>query len=101
MTEQARLIDDVGDTARWVAYHRALESERPDALFRDPYARQLAGERGRRIADGMPRLPWSHPGARGLTWGLAMRTKAYDDFILRAIAELDADAVVNLAAGLD
>jgi methyltransferase (TIGR00027 family) len=101
VTEQAHLIEDVGDTARWVAYHRALESERPDPLFRDPYARRLAGERGRRIADGMPKLPWAYPGARGLTWGLAVRTRAYDDFICRAVTELDADAVVNLAAGLD
>ncbi len=27
------------------AYYRALESERPDAIFRDPYARRLAGKR--------------------------------------------------------
>jgi hypothetical protein len=33
----ARLLEDVSDTARWVAYYRALESERPDALFRDPW----------------------------------------------------------------
>jgi O-methyltransferase involved in polyketide biosynthesis len=33
----------VSDTALWVAMYRALESERPDALFRDPWARHLAG----------------------------------------------------------
>ncbi|MGD0484992.1 MAG: hypothetical protein ABSB58_10150, partial [Gemmatimonadales bacterium] len=36
-------IEHVSDTARWVAVHRAMESERPDALFRDPFARRLAG----------------------------------------------------------
>src|SRR2546422_199488 len=41
-------ITHVSDTARWVALYRAMESERPDALFRDPYARRLAGERGER-----------------------------------------------------
>ncbi len=33
----------VSDTALWVAMYRALEWERPDALVRDPWARQLAG----------------------------------------------------------
>ena len=31
-------VRGVSDTARWVAYFRALETQRPDALFRDPYA---------------------------------------------------------------
>lgn len=38
-------ITNVADTAFWVAVARAHESERPDALFHDPYARLLAGER--------------------------------------------------------
>src|SRR5438094_820564 len=38
-------IRDVSDTALWVAIYRAQESERKDALFNDPYARRLAGER--------------------------------------------------------
>ena len=48
--------DDVSDTARWVAYYRGLESERPDALFHDPWARRLAGERGRQMAERMAKL---------------------------------------------
>ncbi|MGA7123687.1 MAG: class I SAM-dependent methyltransferase [Polyangiaceae bacterium] len=96
-----RLIEDVADTARWVAFHRALESERPDALFNDPFARRLAGERGRRIAENMPSLPFAHPGTRGLTWGLSVRTKVFDELILDSIRSLDANAVLNVAAGLD
>ena len=44
-------IENVSDTARWVAVYRAMESERPDALFRDPYARgrRLAGAKGDEI----------------------------------------------------
>ena len=42
----------ISDTAHWVAFYRALESERPDALFHDPFARRLAGVRGARIAVG-------------------------------------------------
>jgi len=42
----ANPISSVSDTARWVALYRAMESDRPDALFRDPYARRLAGAAG-------------------------------------------------------
>jgi methyltransferase (TIGR00027 family) len=95
------LIEDVSDTARWVAFHRALESERPDALFRDPFARRLAGERGKQIAEGMPALPLNRPGPRGLAGVLAVRTKVFDEMILDSIQAIEADAVLNLAAGLD
>jgi O-methyltransferase involved in polyketide biosynthesis len=33
------LIANVSDTSFWVAHYRAVESERPDALFRDPLAK--------------------------------------------------------------
>jgi methyltransferase (TIGR00027 family) len=86
-------IDDVTDTARWVAYFRALESERPDALFRDHHARRLAGDRGREIAEGLPKGP--------LSWSIAIRTKVFDELILEAIQAREVRTVVNLAAGLD
>ena len=44
------LIRNVSDTARWVAYYRAVESERPDALFHDPFARRLAGDFGEAVS---------------------------------------------------
>jgi len=86
-------ISNVSDTARWVAVYRARESARPDALFRDPYAQLLAGERGQAIAALMPRQARSG-------WPLIARTKLMDDLILAAIAQ-GCDCVVNLAAGLD
>jgi methyltransferase (TIGR00027 family) len=95
------LMEDVSDTARWVAFHRALESERPDALFVDPFARRLAGERGRRIAEDMPTVAGSHPGPRGLASPLAVRTKSFDEMILDSVQSIGANAVLNLAAGLD
>src|SRR5260370_39023048 len=61
----------VSDTANWVAYYRALESERPDAIFHDPYARALAGERGERITNEMPR-------ARQYGWPMVVRTAVMD-----------------------
>jgi methyltransferase (TIGR00027 family) len=101
MTASAALIEHVSDTARWVAFHRALESERPDALFRDLFARRLAGERGQRIAEGMPALPGARRGPSGLTWVFSVRTQVFDELILDSIQSIKADAVLNLAAGLD
>ena len=48
-------LTNVSDTARWVAMYRAMESERQDALFRDPYARSLAGLSGEAILDAIPK----------------------------------------------
>lgn len=42
----ANPIRNISDTALWVAVYRARESEHPGALFHDPYARKLAGDRG-------------------------------------------------------
>jgi methyltransferase (TIGR00027 family) len=87
------LIRNISDTARWVAAYRAMETERPDALFRDPYARQLAGEKGAEIAEAMP--------FKGKNmWPFTMRTYLMDELIDRAVQQ-GADMVINLAAGLD
>lgn len=83
----------VSDTALWVAMYRALESERPDALFRDPYARRLAGERGAAIVSSMPR-------GRSMAWPMVVRTQVMDEIILRSVGQ-GVRTVVNLAAGLD
>ena len=88
-----KLVSHVSDTARWVATYRAWESARPDALFRDPYAERLAGERGAAIARLMPKQARSG-------WPLVVRTKLIDDLILQSITE-GCDRVINLAAGLD
>src|SRR6266545_4731523 len=46
-------IRNISDTAIWAAIYRARETERPDALFRDPLAKRLIGERGDQIAAAM------------------------------------------------
>jgi O-methyltransferase involved in polyketide biosynthesis len=48
------LIGDALDTAFWIAHYRAAETKRADALFRDPLAGVLGGERGENIAHSMP-----------------------------------------------
>jgi methyltransferase (TIGR00027 family) len=87
------LIEDVSDTARWVAHYRALESERPGGILQDPLARRLAGERGRAMAEALPKL--------SLEWMIPVRAKIYDELILEAVATGGVDVVLNLAAGLD
>ena len=63
-------IRNVSDTALWVAVYRAMETERSDALFHDPYARRLAGERGQAIVDAMPR-------GKSMSWPMVVRTASW------------------------
>jgi methyltransferase (TIGR00027 family) len=87
-------IRHVSDTARWVAFYRAMESERPDAVFRDPYARRLAGEQGEAIVNALPR-------GRQMAWPMIVRTALIDEILVRLVDQEKPDGVVNLAAGLD
>ena len=86
-------IRNVSDTALWVAMYRAYESERPDALFRDPHARRLAGARGEAIVASMPR-------GRAMAWPMIVRTAVMDEIVLHCVRD-GAGSVLNLAAGLD
>lgn len=87
------LIRNISDTARWVAVYRARETERPDALFKDPYARRLSGERGEEIARSL-RFAEKH------AWPYLARTINFDRIIAEQIRQ-GADMVINLAAALD
>jgi methyltransferase (TIGR00027 family) len=86
-------IRNVSDTARWVAIYRAMESERPDAIFRDPFARRLGGERGEAIVREMPQ-------GTAMNWPLVVRTAVLDEIVTRCVRD-GAKTVLNLAAGLD
>jgi methyltransferase (TIGR00027 family) len=86
-------IEHVTDTAFWIASLRALESERQDAVFRDPLAGKLAGDKGRDIARAMPNFGL-------IAFTVALRTTALDRLILQAI-QSGVDTVLNLGAGLD
>lgn len=91
MTEQG--VQNISDTALWVAIYRAQESERKDAVFHDPFARRLAGKRGEQIASTMK-------AAHKHSWAYVARTLMIDQFITDLVKQ-GADMVVNLAAGLD
>jgi methyltransferase (TIGR00027 family) len=87
-------IENISDTARWVAVYRAMETERRDAIFRDPFAARLAGEKGAAIVDNMKR-------GRGMAWAMIVRTAVFDEIILERVRNGNVDVVLNLAAGLD
>ena len=86
-------VRNISDTARWAAVFRARETERADALFRDPYAERLAGKMGVDIANTLPE-------GNSHAWAWVARTYLFDQFITREI-EQGTDMVLNLAAGLD
>ena len=91
MPEQ--LIRNISDTALWVAVYRAMETDRDDAVFRDPFARRLAGERGEEIMRSIK------PSQR-YAWSYTARTHLIDTFVQQEV-ERGADMVIDLAAGLD
>ncbi|MFN2601337.1 MAG: class I SAM-dependent methyltransferase [Gemmatimonadaceae bacterium] len=94
MTDEASgEIRHVTDTAFLVAQYRANESTRPDALFSDPLAGMLAGDKGKALAAASPVGPITG-------WILAVRTVVIDALINGAL-ELGVDTIVNLGAGLD
>jgi methyltransferase (TIGR00027 family) len=93
MERQRPTVRNVADTARWAAYFRAKETERADALFRDPYAERLAGEHGFQIANDLT-------DGNKHEWAWVARTYLFDKFIAEGI-QAGADLVLCLAAGLD
>lgn len=92
MTTGGAAVERVQDTARWVAVARARESERRDALFKDAFARKLAGPVGE---DLFRRFSGRNGG-----WPIVARTYLVDGLVADAARE-GADAVLNLAAGFD
>lgn len=88
-----QLIRNISDTALWVAVYRAMETDRADAVFRDPFARRLAGERGEEIMRSIK-------ASQRYAWSYTARTHLIDTFVQQEV-ERGADMVIDLAAGLD
>jgi methyltransferase (TIGR00027 family) len=88
------LIRNVSDTARWVAWYRGIESERPDAHFHDPFARRLAGPEGEAIARSIPNTD-------AVNRSIVVRTVIFDQIVMDRVQHHGVDLVLNLAAGLD
>lgn len=76
-------------TARLMAAMRAIESERNDRLFHDPFAARLAGEEAfQRVDRQLSQMDRIY---------VAIRTRFFDDFLLSS----SVNQVVILASGLD
>ncbi len=88
------IVEHVSDTARIVAAHRALETERADGLIRDPFAAVLAGDKGMAIA-------CSDTIAEDVSFRVGLRDRFVDDLLLGVIEREGPETVVNLGAGLD
>jgi methyltransferase (TIGR00027 family) len=87
-------FEHVSDTALMVAAARALETERADRLSADPFAKTVAGSRGEALLKEMPNSYW-------MAFGMGIRTKFIDEFLLFEMGTDTFDCVVNLGAGLD
>jgi methyltransferase (TIGR00027 family) len=86
-------IEHVSDTALLVAAARALESKRPDGLICDPFAAQLAGNRGMALVKSVSIPQW-------MELGMGLRTRLLDELLARSLAD-GADSILSLGAGLD
>jgi methyltransferase (TIGR00027 family) len=86
---------DISTTAFGMAIGRAIETERADAHFCDPFARQLGGTVGEQFLKklGSP--------TKGLGLAIAVRTCLIDQFVTQLVEQNKVDTVLNLAAGLD
>jgi methyltransferase (TIGR00027 family) len=100
VVDEAGIVDPVGATARLTAAARARETERPDSLFSDPFAAELAGAEGFVALD---RQNAARSGDREVVAnpGFAIRTQFFDEFLLRETVGRHVEQVVLIAAGLD
>jgi methyltransferase (TIGR00027 family) len=87
-------MNKISETAYLVAMYRAIESERPDALFQDPFARLLAGGQGQLLVAILG-------DQKQATNIIATRTYVIDRMIEQLVRSHKIDTVVNLGAGLD
>lgn len=86
-------MDDISYTAQWTAAARALENQRPDALFNDELAGAMAEPNGFNLLKRYE--------GRGVTEFIAIRTRYIDDSITRILAENGVRQVVLAANGMD
>ncbi|AUN98944.1 SAM-dependent methyltransferase [Bacteriovorax stolpii] len=89
------MIKDVSDTSAWVTYYRVLETQRKDAIFKDPYAKDLLGsEHAEAFAKAHTKVN------RWTNWTVVMRTYIIDQMIRDLIAR-GVTTFINMGAGLD
>lgn len=83
----------VSHTAQWTAAARAIETEKPNPLIQDPFARYLAEPDGFQLLNKF--------GGGGLQEFVAIRTQFIDDVIDRLVNHGSIRQIVFIAAGMD
>jgi methyltransferase (TIGR00027 family) len=94
MRPEPHEIAHVSDTALMTAACRAMEKVHPHGLIRDPFAAQLAGERGMAIARALP-------GLETMCFGIAIRSRFLDELLLDTVSTHSIATVLSVGAGLD
>ena len=92
MSKQNSSSHHLGVTALHTAGARAQETQRPDRLFNDRWAEQLAGREGKE---------WLEKQSIDSGVSIVVRTRFFDDFLKRVMEASPIRQVVLLAAGLD
>lgn len=100
MLSDDRTQNPISHTALIVAAKRAIENQRSDRLFDDPFAAKLAAdeipvllERWQKVGDNLTQIKAKR------TRFIAVRTRFYDDFLMSV--QLLAPQIVILGAGMD
>jgi methyltransferase (TIGR00027 family) len=83
------------------AANRAAETARPNALYLDPLACELAGEAGRAIWAATRKTAWPGYLASEPDPGATILTKFFDDAVCRAVVDAGIEQVVIVNAGMD
>jgi len=92
MSEKLAPNETVGLTSQWTAAVRAMESQQPDCLFHDPWAAALAGLEGK---------AWIEQRTPASVVPIVIRTRYFDDFLRRIVAQEGIQQVILVGAGLD
>ncbi len=82
-------------TSLLIAAERAIETERENALFKDPYARKLAGEEAFLALDPKKNIITKQKGRPYIP----VRTRFFDDFLIRSASQCN--QIIILGAGMD
>ena len=90
----SEIKDFVPRTSLFMAGIRAIETERPDRLFEDPFAAKLAGVEILALLE-----PWKKEYLENGNSVVTVRTRFFDDFLSSSAAKLS--QIVILGAGMD
>jgi methyltransferase (TIGR00027 family) len=92
--------DSVSKTAFTMAAKRAIENQRSDRLFADPFAEKLATSEIDRLLEKWKKQDGDYDRIKFIrTRFVAVRTRFFDDFLMSVAAKTS--QVVILGAGMD